>query len=285
MIPELVYKPADVDVMFKNAGGLPAHDTFSVSSYDVPPLRDFHPAGWYECFPSGSSPVVQNGAHIGFHGEVWGLPFELEHSAENENECSVSMTAYTHRTPWKLTKRFSLKRNDPTVYVEETATNLGSVDLTVMWGQHPFYGAPFIDEQCYLEMPAKSYLDMADKPMRSLPWPDGKAGQNMARMGKPHSNTSKMIFVTDCSEGLYRIVSPTWKLALEMRWDARKFPWCWVYETCHETAAPWFGRSYGIAVEPFTGLPKAIEEGKGVMVIGAHQSETVRFSASVVPHQ
>jgi galactose mutarotase-like enzyme len=277
MVPEYLYKPADLDVMFKNPSGLRPHDTFTLSSYAEPPLRDHHPGGWYECFPSGSTPVTQEGAQIGFHGEIWGLPFELESAEDSDNECSAQMTAFTARTPWKLTKKFSLRKNDPTLYVEETATNLGHMDLTVMWGQHPFYGAPFIDGECRLEAAAKTVLDHGEKPMVARPWPTSKSGADLSRVGMPGSAKGKMIFLTDFTEGKYRIVSPTWKLALEMRWDARKFPFCWLYENCNELGAPWFGRAYGLAFEPFTGLPKAIEENKGVIRIAAHQSETVWF--------
>jgi galactose mutarotase-like enzyme len=281
MIPEFTYKPRDIDVMFKNPGGLRPHDTFTPSSYEAPPLRDHHPGGWYECFPSGSTPVTQEGAHIGFHGEIWGMPFELNSTEEDETHCSATMTAFTLRTPWKLQKTFSLKKNDPTLYLEETATNLGNIDLTVMWGQHPFYGAPFIDEHCYLEMPATGFFDSADKPMARLRWPE-KEGRDFTKVGQPGSETGKMIFVTDFETGMYRIVSPTWNVALEMRWDAAKFPYCWVYENCNQKSA-WFGRAYGLAVEPFTGLPKAIEEGHGVLPIAAGQSETVRFTLAMLP--
>jgi galactose mutarotase-like enzyme len=280
MIPEFTYKPRDLDIMFKNPGGMRPHDTFTPSSYETPPLRDYHPGGWYECFPSGSAPVTQEGAHIGFHGEIWGMPFELNSTVEEENLCSATMTAYTLRTPWKLTKTFMLKKNDPTLYLEETATNLGNLDLTVNWGQHPFYGAPFIDEHCRLEFPATGYFNHDDSPMVRLRWPD--RDKSLAKVGKPGSNTGKMLFVTDFEIGMYRIVSPTWNVALEMRWDAEKFPYCWVYENCNHTPA-WHGRAYGLAVEPFTGMPKAIEEGHGVMSIAAQKSETVRFTLAMLP--
>ncbi len=282
MIPEFLYKPADLDVLWKNARGLRPHDTYTPSSYEPAPLRDHHPGGWYECFPSGSTPVTQHGAHIGFHGEIWGLPFELESATEDEDQCSAVMTAFTHRAPWKLTKKYTLKKNDPTLYVEEVATNLATIDLAVMWGQHPIFGAPFLDEHCYIEMPATSYFDMGDKPMARRRWPTAPDGSDLSKVRAPDSKRSKMAFVTDLTEGKYRVVSPTWKLAFELCWDAAQFPYCWVYESCGETNAPWWGHGYLLAVEPFTGLPKAIEEGHGVINIKAGQSETVRMQARIV---
>lgn len=282
MIPEFQYKPLGLDVLFKNPNGLRPLGTTQTSSYEQHPLFDHHPGGWYECFPSGSTPVEQEKATIGFHGEVWGLPFELNATHEDEHSCSATMTVLTVRTPWKLTKTYSLKKNDPTLYIEETATNLGAQDLTVMWGQHPIFGAPFVDEHTYIEVPATSYFDPRDEPRLRLRWPMSRENIDLRKVGAPHSRTGKMVFVTDFSEGKYRVVSPTWKLAFELSWDANQFPYCWLYENCNELNWPWWGRAYILALEPFTGLPKAIEEGHGVMPIGAGKSETVKFSAKLV---
>jgi galactose mutarotase-like enzyme len=282
MIPELQYKPLDLDVLFKNPNGLRPLGTFQLSDYDQKPLFDHHPGGWYECFPSGSAPVEQEGAKIGFHGEVWGLPFELNATHEDEQSCSATMTGYTIRTPWKLTKTFTLKKNDPTLYIEETATNLGTVDLTVMWGQHPIFGAPFVDEKTYIEVPATSYFDDRDDPRLRMRWPKTPDGIDLTKVGAPGSGTGKMVFITDFEQGKYRVVSPTWKLAFELSWDATQFPYCWLYENCNERKSPWWGRAYVLALEPFTGLPKAIEEGHGVIHIAAGKSETVKFAAKLV---
>ena len=240
------------------------------------------PGGWYECFPSGSDPVKQNGVHLGFHGEVWGLPFNLESVSEDINSCSVSLSGFTVRTPWKLTKTFTLKRNDPTLYSEETALNQGKVDLDVLWGQHPMFGAPFLDEHCYVEADATGFFDSREKPMARLRWPLSREGQDMSKVRGPAAHTGKMLYLTDFSKGQYRLVSPAWKLAFEMCWDAAKFPYCWLYENAGELGGPWWGRAYTLALEPFTGLPNAIEEGHGVISIGAGQSETVRFEARMV---
>lgn len=282
MVPEFLYKPADLDVLFKNSCGLRPMGTFSVSSYDVNPLMDHHPGGWYECFPSGSAPVKHRGAAIGFHGEIWGLPFELNSVREDNEGCSATMTAVTVRTPWKLVKTFSLKTNDPTLYLEETATNLGQVDLDVLWGQHPMFGAPFLDEHCRIEIPAATFLSPSDNPKVPHRWPTGEDGIDLSSVRGPQSRQGKMVYVTDLSEGRYRIVSPRWKLAFEMCWDKARFPYCWLYENACEPGAPWFGRTYTLALEPFTGLPKALEEGQGVISIPAGKSETVRFEARIV---
>lgn len=283
MIPEFQYKPADLDVLYKNPTGLRPLGTFAVSSYENRAVMDHHPGGWYECFPNGGQGVKSGGAQLGFHGEIWGLPFELNEVHEDAESCSATMTALTIRTPWKLTKKFSMRKNDPTLYVEETATNLGATEMAVHWGQHPMFGAPFLDDKCRVEMPATGFFDSKDDPMVRLRWPKNAEGLDFSLVRGPQSHAGKMIYVTDFSEGKYRLVSPTWKLAFELCWDAEKFPYCWMYENAGQLDAPWFGRGYTLALEPFTGLPGALEEGHGVLNIGAGQSETVRFEARIIP--
>ncbi|HYG74458.1 MAG TPA: DUF4432 family protein [Planctomycetota bacterium] len=282
-ISEFQYKPADLDVLCKNPNGLRPLGTFVPGSFDTHPLVDHHPGGWYECFPNGGAGGKYHDTHLGFHGEVWGLPFEVNAVSEDANGCSVTMTAFTVRTPFKLVKTLSLKKNDPTLYLEETVTNLGAIDLGVHWGQHPMFGAPFLDEKCRIEMPATGYFDNKDEPMIRLRWPRREGGEDLSLVRGPQSRAGKMLFVTDFDTGRYRLVSPTWKLAFELNWDAEKFPYCWLYENAGELGAPWWGRLYTLALEPFTGLPKAHEEGHGLLNIAAGQSDTVRFEARIVP--
>jgi galactose mutarotase-like enzyme len=282
-IIEMQHKGKDIDVLYKNPGGLRPLGTFKESSYEQHPLFDHHPGGWYECFPSGGGPVEQHGAKLGFHGEIFGLPFELNATHEDENSASATMTAFTVRTPWKLVKTLSLKKNDPTLYLEETATNLGEQDLDVLWGQHATFGAPFVDPHCYIDTPASSFFDERDNPRLRHRWPKAPDGLDMTKIRGPETHSTKMIFLTDFPrEGMYRVVSPTFKLAFEMRWDAAKFPYVWMYENAGLLNSPWWGRAYILALEPFTGFPKALEEGHGVINIKAGKSETVRFQASLV---
>ena len=283
MIPEFQYKPADLDVLYKNPTGLRPLGTFAVSSYESRAVMDHHPGGWYECFPNGGEGGKSGGATLGFHGEIWGLPFELNSVSEDSESASATMTALTIRTPWKLVKKFSLRKNDPTLYIEETATNLGASDQAALWGQHPMFGAPFLDEKCRIEMAATGLFDSKDNPMVRLRWPNTNDGVDVSAVRAAASHAGKMVYATDFSEGKYRLVSPTWKLAFELCWDAEKFPYCWIYENAGQLDAPWFGRGYTVALEPFTGLPKALEEGHGVMNIAAGQSETVKFEARIVP--
>ena len=281
-IPEFQYKPADLDVMYKTFGGMRHHSDFTLSDYNVRPLFDYHPEGWFECFPSGSAGVKQAGAEIGFHGEVWGLPFEIGAVQEDAGQCAVTLTAFTMRSPWKLVKTFALRQNDPTLYLEETATNLATQELGVMWGQHPLFGAPFVDGKCYIELPGNTVVQDWTNLASGGKWPVDDLGVDRSKVCAQESHSSKMLFITDLRQGQYRLCSPTWKLAFELQWNKDDFPWCWYYENAGVEDYPGWGKGYGVALEPFTGLPKAIERDQGVIKIAGGQSKTVNFEARVV---
>lgn len=280
MVTEFLHKPSDLDVLYKIPSGIRPYGSYTPCSTDVSPFSENHPEGWFECFPSGSIAVKQDGASIGFHGEIWGQPFELEAVSESAGECSIRISALTLRTPWKLTKTLSLKRNDPALFVEETALNLGADTRTIMWGQHPVFGAPFLDGRCVIQTDAKVLLPQFDK-KEAMRWPIGPEKRDFSKVAAPSSGQGKMIYLTEFKTGRYRIVSPSWKLAFELNWNTRDFPWCWVCETARNKG--W--GEYFLAMEPFTGLPKAIETGQGVISVAPKKSKTVRFEARIVPQR
>jgi galactose mutarotase-like enzyme len=221
MVHEFQYKPLDIDVLYKNPNGLRPHDSYILAAHDRP-LADYHPGGWYECFPSGSTQVEYEGMTIGFHGEVWGTPFEVDATEDSADGCSISMTGFTHRTPWKVVKQYSLKKNDPTLYLKETVSNLSHKDLNVLWGQHPFYGPPFIDEGCRIEIPATGYFDNEDKPLLRKRWPKTDQGIDLRNVGTEDFPKGKMLFATDFERGTYRIVNPKMKLGVDFNWELQK---------------------------------------------------------------
>ena len=85
-------------------------------------------------------------------------------------------------------------------------------------------------------------------------------------------------------EGEYRIFNPQKNIGVHMNWDKEIFPYLWIWGMYGGyESAPWFGRAYTLAVEPWSSLPgdfKAAQETGQTLVIGAgERRETqVRFS-------
>lgn len=282
-IPEFTYKPKDLDVLFKPPRAHKHHTSFIPTAFDEKPYFDHHAGGWFECFPAGGPPAEFHGGKLGFHGEVWGQPFEVEEIREDAAGCALTVTGYTHRTPFKLTKTFSLAQGDATLAIAERVTNLGEVDLQVLWGQHPTLGAPFLNSECYLECAAKSYLDANDEPPIRRAWPAKADGEDLARTRPREAHQGKMFYLTELAKGTARVVSPAWKLAFEVEWDAALFPYLWFCETAGSLGMPWYGRAYFLALEPFTGISRTFDEGRGLLTIPAGKTVEVSFKGRIVP--
>lgn len=282
-MPEFTYKPKDLDVLFKHPRPHKHHASYIPTAYDERPYNDHHAGGWFECFPGGGPPQDLDGARIGFHGEVWGQPFRIDAIEESAESCAVTLTCFTQRTPFKVTKTFSLRANDAALRIAETATNLGEQDLRVHWGQHPTFGGPFVDASCRVECSATSYfLDNEDPPLRRK-WPAQDAnGRDLANVHSKEARLSRLVYLTDFAEGKVRLVSPTWKLAFEVEFDPAKFPYVWFFENAGILNAPWFGRAQMVALEPFSGMAGSLKEGHGLVKIPAGKSVEANFAGRFV---
>ena len=282
-VVELQYKPLGLDVLLKMPGGNGAAEPYKVTDYTNHSVVDNHPDGWFSCFPSGGAPAKVAGNQVGFHGEVWGLPFTLASLKETPESVEATFSAKTVRTPFRVEKKFTLKKGEPTLFLDETVHNDSPLEIPVLWGHHPTLGAPFIDEHARIEIGATGYFNLADDPMMRLRWPHLADGTDLSVVRPLSSRQGKMVFATDFAEGKARVVSPTWKLAYELTWNAELFPYCWIWENAGQLDAPWFGRSHALALEPYTGLAGALEEGHGLLRIGAGQSHTASIAASLKP--
>lgn len=280
IIDELLYKPADIDLMYRHPGRL-HHTRYIPSSYSTAPYRDAGAGGWMECFPSGSFEVTHEGATIGFHGEMWGLPFEYSVLADGPDEVAVELTCHMLRTPFRLSKTLSLRSNDPTLHISERATNLSPQRLAVMWGHHPAVGAPFLAAGNIIEVPAEWFLPDLEA-TESSRWPVGPDDVDYSVVRGPETRTDKMVFLHGLKEGRCRMTNPTLKLAFEMTWDASLFKWFWICEVAGQFGAPWFGRSYLCCLEPFTSMPRALETGQDVLSMPADGSVETQLTASVL---
>src|SRR5438552_17637040 len=70
-IYQLIYKPHDLDVLWKSPWGLkePGRGVASTFQSSVAWLEAYG-GGWQEIFPSGGGPCVYKGVELNFHGEA-----------------------------------------------------------------------------------------------------------------------------------------------------------------------------------------------------------------------
>jgi hypothetical protein len=164
------------------------------------------------------------------------------------------------------------------LFIQEKIENLGDVDLSIMWGHHPAFGEGFLDENCVVFVPAKSFMD-AQKNIYS--WPIHK-DRDFSKVLPKHSDKWNMYYLQELSDGWYSIVNQSKKLGFGMSWDKTIFPYVWFWG-CYNFRdfSPWYGRAYTVALEPFSSLPHPIDPNTRY-TIPAGETITTELSALVI---
>lgn len=294
-IIELLYKPEDVDLMWRSPVRLHRKaDYLSSTGNSLGNYLDHNSGGWQEILPNGGSECFYKGACLGMHGEISNIPWEYEVRKDTKQEISVWFAVQTLRSPFRLEKELTLREDDGTVYIKEALTNLAQEPMELMWGHHPTVGSPFLDESCSIELNAKTgfTLKPEDFTTQRLPvdtrfsWPMAKGKQGMVNLSKipaQGSKTADMVYVTDFpSKARYEVHNCWKKLSYGMEWDSAVFPYLWMWLVCEGADGyPWYGRTYNLALEPWTsyspnGLTGALENGSA-MKMAANETVHTEF--------
>ncbi len=265
---ELLYKPRDVDFMWRSPLGVRSQVTHTetIASKNGPFL-DFHEGAWQEVFPNGGRTCEVKGAEWGLHGEVWGIPWHCE-VVEDSPECvSARCWVRTYRTPFYLEKTLTLRGGCAILEINERVVNEGEEPMDFMWGHHPAFSDAFLDETCVLDVPPnRVVMDLNQAPTsrfapgQEFDWPVGKSvtGEDVdiSRLPPKDSRISDMPYLTNLQEGWFALTNQGRKLGIGMSWDKRVWPHLWWWMAFGgEMGYPSYGRVYTCAVEPFSSWP------------------------------
>jgi hypothetical protein len=298
---ELLYKPLDIDFMYRSPSGIRNPATF------VPTIAnpggaylDFWEGGWQEAFPVGGWACNYKGAAFGLHGEVSLMPWQYS-IVEDDAKCvAVYFWVRTCRSPFLLEKILSLHGEEPILRIWERITNEGQVDMDFMWGHHPVVGLPFLHEDCAVTVPAATVIipDPSSWPASRLKegtyfWPrvEDRSGRtiDISGMEPADAGIAEAAYLTDLREGWFTLTSQRHNLVFAMSWPHEIFPWVWYWKVAGgERAAPFFGRNYCVALEPFTSYPPHFEK---VLAAGTQktlapqQSLEADLAVSIFPNQ
>ena len=272
-IYEFLHKPSDTDFMWRNPNGVRKPGAFAPSSYPAGgSFGDYYEGGWQELVPQGGGKCEYKGAQLGQHGEVFGLPWK--HTVlEDSPECiAVKTWVRTMRTPFLLEKTFTLRSGKGVLEIEESLTNEGLVEMDLMWGHHPAFGPPFLDESCRVYAPDNTvYCDAngEDKarfePGQQFPWPTGPGVDgrlvDVSLITRPEARVSDMLFLTDMTAGWYGVTNHNRGVGFGMAFDTQVFRHLWYWLALGGTmTAPSWGRHYVMALEPFSSFPGVLTE-------------------------
>jgi hypothetical protein len=279
-IVTFLHKPSDTDFMWHRAGGLRAAPLAStprgVGEYV---FVDGYEGGWQECFPNGGQSVIYKGAELPFHGELLTAPFDVEVLADSPEVVSVRLSFDTMRTPFRLEKTLTLRAEVAVLQIDERLTNLADEPLEVMWGHHPAFGPPFVDDSCRIDLPA-----CRGTTERSGPWPGSElefavpfewpmaprrdgGWRDLSIIPGPDSRIADWVRLYDLAEGWYGVTNRRRRVGFGLRWNTALFPYLWFWHVFGGMPGyPWYGRNYNFALEPWTsypdgGLLRAIENG------------------------
>jgi hypothetical protein len=268
-IYEFLYKPRDVDFMWRTWAGLRERSHFEPSSPRAAGAHlDYYEGGWQELFPNCGNLSLHQGAEIGQHGEVLLLPWRYLITKDEPDEIEVRFEVRTVRTPFHLVKTVSLRRGQALLRIHERVTNESGQEVNFTWGHHPALGWPFIDESCRVDLPSCRIRTIADfmpatsrlAPDQLTDWPialgiDG--GQvDLSCIAGPDAAASDMVFLEGITDGWYAVTNTRLRVGFAMRYPADLFKQLWYWQVYRGGRDyPWWSATYNIALEPCATLP------------------------------
>lgn len=268
-IIEFLYKPRDIDFMWRSPIGLRNPATMVPSSDTTLGFWfDFYEGGWQDILPSGGTSSKYKGAEFGEHGETSTIPWDFQIVEDDPEKIAVKFWVRTYRTPFYVEKILSLVRDVSALTIEEKVLNEADEEMDLMWGHHPAIGPPFLNEYCVIDVPAKKVLVHPIKvfptqrldPGAEFSWPFAtnklRKKIDLSKMPPPENKTADLFYLTELERGWYGITNSQIKVGFGMVWPEKVFPYIWVWQVCKGSFGyPWFGRTYNLALEPWSSYP------------------------------
>jgi galactose mutarotase-like enzyme len=267
-IYQLIYKPRDLDVMWKSPWGLKEPGRGVTSAFDSSVVwLEAYAGGWQEIFPSGGGPCVYKGVELNFHGEASMAAWDYEIAETGHDAAEVELSTRLFRSPFRIERRMRVEAGKASLILREKITNEGGETMEYMWGHHPAYGAPFIDESCRIDIGTHSlraddaYAGTANplKVNERYAWPKAERdGQitDLSRVPGQAVPRDTLAYFENFEAGWYGITNTNLGVGVGLVWPREIFPFAWFWQEMHASAGfPWYKSVYVMAIEPFTSIP------------------------------
>jgi galactose mutarotase-like enzyme len=274
-ILSVVYKPRDVELLWQAPRGVIHRDDAAVVTDVLQQYKARSPGAWPEIFPHGSSAVKVNGVTIPFHGEAVLRAWQGEVLEPAGEVASARLALDCHLMPLRLERTMRVEAGRATLVLDETVTNCSPDPLDFMWGHHPIFGKPLLDEKARIYAPTERTLNGEFEPGG---WPE-QDGRDMSATPAEGSRIGDMFYLAELDAGWVAINNPEIKLGAALSWDLEVFPYVWIWRDAgHARDWPYFGRAYTTALEPFSSLPGARERGERLLHLGGGESLSTRLT-------
>ena len=272
-IYEFLYKPKDVDFLYRSYVGLRSRKNF----YPMSPITggaflDYYEGGWQEMFPWGGHASTHRGVDTGLHGEVALSPWDYRVDVDTPEEVRVTCSIRTRRAPFFLQKTFAIYRQKAALHISEVAQCECDQDLEIVWGQHPTFGWPFLDDSCVIDLapcrvkvPAPIGESIRLEPNQDTVWPHAKllhgSETDLSRIPGPSTGSEDIAFLYGFKEAWYAVRSQSKGVGFGLTWDPKAFPWVWFWQLYRGSPNyPWWQSQYCAALEPVTSAGLAFGE-------------------------
>ena len=263
-IYRLVYKPKDIDVLWKSPWGLKESARGFDSAFDSQTAwLEAYAGGWQVLFPNGGFPNTYKGANLGFHGEASMKAWDYEILHEDVNSVEVKLSVRLSRSPYSVERWLRLDSGSPILHLREKITNHAGEPMDCMWSHHLAFGAPFLSEHCVIDTDASTLLaddeyQGAGNPLalnQAYQWP--MAGEiDMSRVPAPDQPRDLLAYLKDFQSGWYSITNTDIGLGIGFTWDTAVFPYAWFWQELNSSPGfPFYKCAYVIAIEPAAAIP------------------------------
>ncbi len=181
----------------------------------------------------------------------------------------------------------TLERGRAVLTLDERLTNEAGEPLDIMWGHHVAFGLPFLEQGAAITTSAQTLIvheELAGFEPRLLQvgqqarWPHAQsaAGSTVDMSAVPpraQASGREMAYLTDFDgPAWYAIMNRDQGAGFAMRWEGEVFRYLWLWqEFAYAGGYPWWGRTYTMALEPWTsyptnGLAQAVENGTALLL-------------------
>jgi hypothetical protein len=245
---------------------------------------DTYEDDWQTVLPGGGFPSVIGGAAMGLHAEVNTIPWDSVIEEDTPEAVSLRCSVRTYRTPFFFEKTLRLTSDSPVLEIEQVLVNEGEETAHCVWGEHIALGAPFLSEDCVIDLPGGHIINHPSdfhpnnklKTGHESAWPmtelsDGTP-HDLSKVPSRDFRGYDQSYITNMPEGWYAITNQRMKVGFGVRFPSRVYRYLWYWQSLGGgTGYPWYGRTYNIGLEPFTsftneGLEVAIKNGTALRV-------------------